>query len=100
MKIHLSDVSRPEFVVPLQVLHLSILTGLKLAHPLMPFITEELFQRIHARTGRGDEAGSIMISKYPEHEEVRNIFDENLSNLSVEDSQKSLKDWVLVLYPQ
>ncbi len=92
MKVHLSDVSRPEFIVPLQVLHLSILTGLKLAHPLMPFITEELFQRIHARTGRRDEAGSIMISKYPEHEEVRNMWDENLSNLSREDSHKYIQD--------
>jgi valyl-tRNA synthetase len=37
--------------------------GLKLLHPFMPFLTEELFQRIPRRPG--DAISSIMIASYP-----------------------------------
>lgn len=39
--------------------------GLKLLHPFMPFITEELFQRIPRRPN--DNIESICISSYPVH---------------------------------
>jgi len=45
------------------VLYHCIEEGLRLLHPFMPFVTEELWQRLARRPG--DEA-SIMISKYPE----------------------------------
>jgi valyl-tRNA synthetase len=38
--------------------------GLKMLHPLMPFITEELYQRLPRRPN--DTAESIMIASYPE----------------------------------
>ncbi|MEX0734539.1 MAG: valine--tRNA ligase [Steroidobacteraceae bacterium] len=39
---------------------------LRLLHPLMPFITEEIWQRIGPRAGKS--AGSIMVQPYPEAE--------------------------------
>lgn len=36
--------------------------GLRLLHPLLPFVTEELFQRLPSRPGK---ANSICISEYP-----------------------------------
>lgn len=41
--------------------------ALKLIHPFMPYITEELWQRIPKRPG--DETPSIVVSSYPEFDE-------------------------------
>lgn len=42
-------------------------TGLRLLHPMMPFVTEELWQRLPGRGTLGDkETPSIMIAAYPE----------------------------------
>lgn len=42
-------------------------TQLRLLHPMMPFITEELWQRLPGRgTLGGDETPTIMLAKYPE----------------------------------
>lgn len=41
--------------------------GLRLLHPMMPFVTEELWQSLPGRGTLGpDETASIMIAKYPE----------------------------------
>jgi valyl-tRNA synthetase len=50
-------------------------TGLRLLHPMIPFVTEELWQRLPGRGTLGDgEKESIMISKYPQYNEIyRNI---------------------------
>lgn len=37
--------------------------GLKLLHPFMPFVTEELWQRLPRRPS--DETKSIMVANYP-----------------------------------
>ncbi len=42
-------------------------TGLRLLHPMIPFVTEELWQRLPGRGTLGsDEKESIMISEYPQ----------------------------------
>ena len=40
-------------------------TALRLMHPYMPFITEELWQRL-PRLPKEEDVPSIMISRYPE----------------------------------
>ena len=48
-------------------LWISIEAGLRLLHPMMPFVTEELWQRLPGRGTLGDaETESIMLAKYPE----------------------------------
>lgn len=47
-------------------LYTALDNGLKLMHPFMPFLTEELWQRLPRR--EGDETRSIMIAKYPVYE--------------------------------
>jgi valyl-tRNA synthetase len=69
VKTRLSDVTRDDFLVALLVLEVCLETGLKLAHPVMPFITEELFQRIRAK--HNSPVQTIMLQKYPDPEEVK-----------------------------
>jgi valyl-tRNA synthetase len=48
-------------------LWVSIEVSLRLLHPMMPFVTEELWQRLPGRGTLGEtEPASIMISSYPE----------------------------------
>jgi len=49
-----------------QVLYVCLETGLRLLHPIMPFVTEELWQRLPG--GHGD-LKTIMLATYPEYNE-------------------------------
>ena len=70
-KTVLNDPSHPEFEETLSTLYVAVTTGLKLMHPLMPFITEELYQRIQVEFKGGHIAPSIMQETFPEyHNEV------------------------------
>ena len=46
-----------------QTLYTCLDHGLRLLHPLMPFVTEELWQRLSRRPN--DTTPSIMVSRYP-----------------------------------
>jgi valyl-tRNA synthetase len=49
-------------------LWVAIETQLRLLHPMMPFITEELWQRLPGRGTLGEkESTTIMVSKYPDY---------------------------------
>lgn len=46
-----------------QTLYTCLDHGLRLLHPFMPFVTEELWQRLSRRPN--DATPSIMVSRYP-----------------------------------
>ncbi|EXJ67432.1 valyl-tRNA synthetase [Cladophialophora psammophila CBS 110553] len=50
-----------------QTLYTALEGGLLLMHPIMPFLTEHLWQKLPRR--KGDTTESIMIAKYPEFNE-------------------------------
>ncbi|KAI1618303.1 valyl-tRNA synthetase [Exophiala viscosa] len=50
-----------------QTLYTTLESGLLLMHPLMPFLTEHLWQKLPRR--KGDSTESIMIAKFPEYSE-------------------------------
>lgn len=62
-KISLYGDNEKEKGITLNVLHSVLLDSLKLLHPIMPFITEEIFLHLNA------EEESITISKWPEYKE-------------------------------
>ncbi|KAJ3535218.1 hypothetical protein NM208_g7225 [Fusarium decemcellulare] len=59
----------------LQTLYSALEGALVLSHPFLPFITEELWQRLPRRPG--DETKSVMVAKYPE-------WDQQFENLEAE----------------
>eukprot|EP00903_Cladosiphon_okamuranus_P022267 g20474.t1 len=66
-------------------LYLCIDYGLKLIHPIMPFVTEELWQRLPGRGTMGpEEAPSIMVAPYP-------LADERFANPQAETNMTAVK---------
>ncbi|CAG9534339.1 unnamed protein product [Cercopithifilaria johnstoni] len=61
-----------------KVLFECVETGLRLLSPFMPFITEELWQRLPSRTSR-EQSESICVTSYPEVEQYA-FRDETLEN--------------------
>ena len=54
------------------VLYTCLDVGLKLLHPIMPFVTEELYQRLPRR--RSNEPPSLCVTPYPAEKDVRLLF--------------------------
>jgi len=66
-------------------LWLCIEAGLRLLHPMIPFVTEELWQRLPGRGTLGaDEKDSIMVSEYP-------MCNDAYRNLAVEEAMEITK---------
>jgi valyl-tRNA synthetase len=61
--------SPEEIVISKSILYLCLNTGLRLLSPFMPFLTEELYQRLPDK----NLAPSVMISSYPVPEQVDNV---------------------------
>ena len=77
----LNEPQHPEFDDTLRTLYVCITTGLRLLHPLMPFLTEELYQRINAAFEV--TCSSISTESYPTPSEVSSqlyISDNNCSS--------------------
>lgn len=54
-----------------KTLYICLDYGLKLLHPIMPFITEELWQRIPGRNGKVcNDKPTIMLTSYPEGDDL------------------------------
>eukprot|EP00163_Fabomonas_tropica_P014126 TRINITY_DN257_c0_g1_i2.p1 TRINITY_DN257_c0_g1~~TRINITY_DN257_c0_g1_i2.p1 ORF type:complete len:920 (+),score=298.90 TRINITY_DN257_c0_g1_i2:190-2949(+) len=78
----LIELSKPTMRLPeddprrkasVHVLYTVLETGLRLLHPFMPFVTEELWQHLGRR--EGDTTASIMIADYPEEVEGTSLID-------------------------
>lgn len=62
--------SQRQALVCRQTLYTCLEVGLRLLSPLMPFVTEELYQRLPRRQPQSDPP-SISVTSYPDTEEVR-----------------------------
>ncbi len=62
---------------------------LKLLHPFMPFITEEIFQALPERAGSGDKF--LMLSRWPEYSEALNFPKEEAAMEAVMDTIKAIR---------
>ncbi len=70
-------------------------TALRLLHPIMPFITEEIWQRIPKGRGTRDEGGkstieSIMVAPWP-------VADEKMINTEIERDMQMVMDAILAI---
>ncbi|KAH8647405.1 tRNA synthetases class I-domain-containing protein [Xylariales sp. PMI_506] len=64
----ISDGTAQEARSAMDTLYTTLDHGLRLVSPFMPFLTEELWQRLPRRPG--DATSSITIAEYPEYEEL------------------------------
>ncbi|KAL8386359.1 hypothetical protein RB599_007977 [Gaeumannomyces hyphopodioides] len=82
-KTLLQDGSLEEQESAIQTLYSTLEAALLLIHPFMPFVTEELWQRLPRR--KGDTTRSIVIASYPQ-------YDEALENPSAETAYELVLD--------
>ena len=64
---------------------------LKLLHPFMPFITEEIFQALPGRTGSAHEGEFLMTAKWPEYREELIFPAEEAAMEAVMDTIKAIR---------
>lgn len=69
--IDLEKYSAEEKQVARDALYIALESGLRLMHPFMPYLTEELWQRLPRYPG--DSTESVMVSSYPEYIAERDI---------------------------
>jgi len=77
IKPSLSDPNNPEFLPSLLILHSCVLTSLKMLHPIMPFITEEIYQRLPLLPNERRKE-SIMVDSFPQPTEWNGFLNEDL----------------------
>lgn len=69
-KAIIRDGTEEERQSALQTLYTALESALTLIHPFMPYITEEMWQRMPRRPN--DDTKSIMLAKYPQYSPVLN----------------------------
>jgi len=62
---------RNEDYTPLEVLTETYETILRLVHPFMPFISEEIWQRLQNSIARSDEESALIVANYPNSREIK-----------------------------
>ena len=67
-------------------------TALKLLHPYMPFVTEEIFCTLKEAEGRLEENESIMISAWPKYEETKHFADEEEAVELMKEAVKAIRN--------
>ena len=95
IKGSLKDPTSPEFLPSLLILHSCVMSSLKMLHPIMPFITEELYQRLPSLP-KEKRQESIMIEKYPVATDWNGFLNESLAStietaLAVVTAARSIK---------
>jgi len=80
IKPHLQNPEDPKFLPCLLFLHTVLLSSLKMMHPIMPFITEELYQRLPKMPNERRKE-SIMLDSYPQAVEWSGFVNPALSDL-------------------
>ncbi len=64
---------------------------MKLLHPFMPFITEEIFQALPGQTGSAREGGFLLTSRWPEYREELSFPAEEAAMEAVMDTIKAIR---------
>ncbi len=85
-RLYKADEDREAADVALWTLQYVLLQAMKLLHPYMPFITEEIFCTLQS------EEESIMISPWPEYSEVRNFPEEEKAMELVKAAVKGIRN--------
>jgi valyl-tRNA synthetase len=95
VKESLQSPDQPAFLPSLLFLHSALISSLKMLHPLMPFLTEELYQRL-PRLPNERRQECVMIDAYPQALEWNGFKNDHLARsvraaLSVTRSVRSLR---------
>jgi valyl-tRNA synthetase len=86
VKPRLFDTDNPTRAEAQYVLNYVLMEAMKLLHPFMPFITEEIFQNLY------NDSESIMISKWPEYKASWNFPEDAANMLFVTDAIRSVRN--------
>ena len=90
-----TNIDSPEKVSAQNTLHTALEAGLKLLHPFMPYVTEDLWQRLPRRPR--DECESIMLASFPEKVCYSHITHLLMMQVSQQDFPEAEADFDLVI---
>ena len=89
VKPSLADPENPDFLPALLILHSCVLTSIKMLHPILPFLSEELFQRLPTLP-KERRKESVMIEAYPQAIQWNGFLNPNLES-TVEEGLEIVK---------